>query len=338
MSAHPELQFGAELVESLKLDPSGTVFATMELPWKLAAPRLKFAPEHVIFVQSMERAHLDETSTNLPDFDTVVGIGGGSCMDFAKYLAWKRGSRLILIPSIVSVDACVTHLVAVREGGRVRNVGHAQAERLLVDFNLISAAPARLNRAGAADILSIHTASFDWKLGHERHGERYDQHIARRCAEAVGELERCADEIRAVSHKGIRTLVELFEAENDFCLELGNYRPEEGSEHFFAYNAEHVTGKHFIHGELVSLGMLLMSRVQKNRPEWLDSLLKRLGVLYRPHEIGLDMEELRRILASLRQYCEAERLPHTVINEIEFSPSVLDGLIEDLDRGSDLEI
>ena len=330
MSEHPELQFGTELVESLQLDPSGTVFATMELPWKLAAPRLMFAPEHVVFVRNMERAQLDEIAGTLPDSDTIVGIGGGSCMDFAKYLAWKRGSRLILIPSIVSVDACVTHLVAVREGGRVRNVGHAQAESLLVDFNLISSAPARLNRAGAADILSIHTASFDWMLGHKKHGEKYDEEIARRCGEVVAELERRAAEMCSVSHAGIQTLVELFEAENDLCLELGNYRPEEGSEHFFAYNAEHLTGKHFIHGELVSLGILLMSRLQKNRPEWLNALLDELGALFRPHDIGLEIEELRQILATLRGYCEAEKLPHTIINETEFSPSIVDELISDL--------
>jgi hypothetical protein len=42
------------------------------------------------------------------------------------------------------------------------------------------------------------------------------------------------------------------------------------------------------------------------------------------------MEELRRILASLRGYCEVEQLPHTIINEAELSPSVIDRLRENL--------
>jgi glycerol-1-phosphate dehydrogenase [NAD(P)+] len=326
MREHPELRFGADLIEGLDINPSTTVIATMELPWKLVAPRLRCRPDHIVFVQDMERSHLDETEGKLPDFGVVVGVGGGSCMDFAKYLAWKRGSRLILVPSIVSVDACVTHLVAVREDGRVRNIGHAQAESLLIDFTLISAAPARLNRAGAADILSIHTASFDWLLGHQKHAEKYDASIARRCSNVVNELEDCAAEIQAVSHTGIRRLVELFETENDLCLELGNYRPEEGSEHFFAYNTEHVTGKHFIHGELVSLGMLLMARLQKNKPDWLKVLLDTLGVLYQPSDIGLEMAELRHILMSLPDYCRAENLPHTIIDETDFSPTLVDAL------------
>ncbi|MBI5117262.1 iron-containing alcohol dehydrogenase [Candidatus Poribacteria bacterium] len=302
----------------------------MEQPWKLAQPRLRFAPAHVTFVDSMERTRLDEAEAKLPDFDVIVGIGGGSCMDFAKYLAWKRRSRLVLIPSIVSVDACVTHLVAVRDGGRVRNIGHARADSLLIDFDLISAAPSRLNRAGAADILSIHTASFDWLLGHKKNGEAYDARIAVECHEVVAALEKSAVDIRAVNGEGIRKLVELFEAENDLCVELGNFRPEEGSEHFFAYNTEHLTGKHFIHGELVALGILLMSRLQNNKPDWVSALLTELSVLYRPNEIGLDAGELQEILLTLSRYCRSEQLPHTIIDEADLSPSTVNALISDL--------
>lgn len=330
MREHPELKFGEHLLESLEFHPAKAVFATMDIPWKLAAPRLGFEPEHVVYVQSMERGELDRIEAPLPEFDVVVGIGGGSCIDCAKYFSWKRKSRLILIPSVASVDACVTKLVAVREGGIVCYVGDAQAEYLLVDYSLISAAPARLNRAGAADILSIHTGSFDWKLGHEKNGEGYNNDIARRCADAVEDLEKHAAEIRDVSHTGIRKLIELFETENDLCLEHGNYRPEEGSEHFFAYNAEHVTGKHFIHGELVCLGILLMARLQNNRPEWVKSLLDELGVLYRPADIGLEKDELRKILLTLADYCRKEALPHTIIHEIEPSTDTIEKLISDL--------
>jgi glycerol-1-phosphate dehydrogenase [NAD(P)+] len=330
MHSHPELQFGDRLLESLDLDIERTTIATMEFPWKLAAPRLKHPPRHVVRVESMEREYLDRIEEKLPSSNLIVGIGGGSCMDCAKYLSWKRHSRLILIPSIVSADACVTRLVAVREQGRVRNVGHAQAEAILIDFGLISAAPARLNRAGAADILSIHTASFDWKLGHEKDGERYSGSIAQRCADVVTELEKHAAEIRSVSSGGIRKLVELFEAENDLCLELGNYRPEEGSEHFFAYAAEHVTRKHFVHGELVSLGILLMAGLQENRPDWLKKLLDSLGVLHRLADVDLEMRELREILSALHKYCQEENLPRTIISEREMSSRVIEELLRDL--------
>ena len=330
MGTRTEALFGAELIESLDFDPGRTVFVTMELPWKLVTPRLRSLPLHVEYLRSMERTSLDQAADALPALDTVIGVGGGSALDFAKYLAWKRELRLILIPSIVSVDACVTPSIGVRDHGRVHYVGHVEPESLLVDFELIRAAPSRLNRAGAGDILSIHTGSFDWLLGHRKDGERYDREVARRCAELLRELERSAGEISQVTDKGIRTLVELFEAENHLCQSIGSSRPEEGSEHFFAYNAELRTGRQFIHGEIVSLGILLMSRLQENQPDWVMGLLGDLGVLYRPAEIGLQAEELRGALATLDEFCRQEGLPSTIIGEALGAPSAIDALIADL--------
>jgi glycerol dehydrogenase-like iron-containing ADH family enzyme len=277
MPTPTEAHFGTELIESLEFQPERTLFVTMELPWLLIAPRLRSRPPHLEFVRSMERTVLDAAAETLPPIDTVIGVGGGSALDFAKYLAWKRDLRLILIPSIVSVDACVTSSIGVRDQGRVHYVGQVKPERLLVDFGLIREAPPRLNRAGAGDILSIHTGSFDWLLGHKKDGERYDRQVAERSADLLEELERNAAEIVHVTDKGIRALVELFRAENDLCERFGNSRPEEGSEHFFAYNAELRTGKQFVHGEIVCLGILLMSRLQANRPDWVMALLEDLG-------------------------------------------------------------
>ena len=330
MPAPNHARFGTELIESLEFDPERTLFVTMRLPWVLITPRLRSRPRHVEFVGSMERTVLDQAAETLPPVDTVIGVGGGSALDFAKYLAWKRDLQLILIPSIVSVDACVTASVGVRDEGRVHYVGHVEPERLLVDFSLIREAPRRLNRAGAGDILSIHTGSFDWLLGHKREGERYDRQVARRSAELLEELERKAAEISRVTDTGIRTLVELFQAENDLCEEFGNSRPEEGSEHFFAYNAELRTGKQFIHGEIVCLGVLLMSRLQDNRPEWVMSLLEDLGVSYRPTEIGLEPGELRETLSTLDEFCRQERLPCTIMRETLDVPDAIEELISDL--------
>jgi glycerol-1-phosphate dehydrogenase [NAD(P)+] len=323
-------EYGTDLLESFECDPARTLFVTMELPWGLAVPRLGFRPEHVELVRSTERGALDAAAKAIPDVETVVGVGGGSCMDFAKYLAWRRGSGLVLIPSIVSVDACVTRSVAVREQGRVRYEGDVRADRLLVDFELVAAAPARLNRAGAGDILSIHTASFDWRLAHEKGGERYDAPTARRAARLVEELERNASEVRAVTPDGIRTLVELFRGENDLCEAFGNARPEEGSEHFFAYCAEHTTGKQFVHGEIVALGVVLMSRLQGNRPDEVREALDALGLLYGPDEIGLDRGELRTTLSTLAAYCRTEGLWPTIVDETSLSTDAIDALLSDI--------
>lgn len=181
-----------------------------------------------------------------------------------------------------------------------------------------------------ASAVPVAFGSFDWLLGHRKDGERYDRQVAQRCAELLRVLERNAAEIGRVSDKGIRALVELFEAENDLCESFGNSRPEEGSEHFFAYNAELRTGKQFIHGEIVCLGILLMARLQQNNPDWVQALLGELGVLHRPSEIGLGPGELRDSLSTLGEFCREEGLPYTIITEALDAPNAIDALIADL--------
>jgi len=49
-------------------------------------------------------------------------------------------------------------------------------------------------------------------------------------------------------------LMELHRIIGKYCDDYGHSRFEEGSEHFFAYTFEHVTGRTLMHGELVALG------------------------------------------------------------------------------------
>ena len=103
--------------------------------------------------------------------DVVVGIGGGSSVDTAKFLAWKRQCRMVLVPSIISVDAPLTDTIGVRVDKKVQYVGKIFPEELIIDYTLIGKAPKELNRAGACDIASIHTALHDWALARDHNGE-----------------------------------------------------------------------------------------------------------------------------------------------------------------------
>ena len=50
--------------------------------------------------------------------------------------------------------------------------------------------------------------------------------------------------------------MEAFEDISIICRRFGSSRPQEASDHTFAYNAEFQTGKHFLHGELGGVGRL----------------------------------------------------------------------------------
>ena len=311
----PNLGFGRGLLSDAGRDWGEYLLVTMPDPWKVAQPMVAHPPRHVCFVASMDRDVAERVEAGLPHVDTVVGLGGGMALDMAKYVAWRRGLRPVMVPSIASVDACVTNTIAVRDEGRVRYTGFVVPQVVLADFDLMQSAPPPLNRAGLGDILSIHTALWDWRAAADRGLVAYDEEVARQVAALVDQLADRAEQVRSVTEDALRWLIEAYATENGLCLQVGHSRPEEGSEHFFAYNVEHRTGEGYVHGELVCLGILLMARLQENDPVRVEEILRASGVRYQPGDLNLSRSEVEAALLTLREYVEGEKLPHSVINE-----------------------
>ncbi len=310
----PQLLFGRAILEKASRNWGRYLLLTMPEPWRVAQPMVGESPTNVCFVESMDREEVERVEAGLPPADTVVGLGGGMALDMAKYVAWRRGVDPVLVPSIASVDACVTNTIAVREEGKVRYIGFVVPQVVLADFWLMESAPPHLNRAGVGDILSIHTALWDWRAAAGQGLIRFDADVARRVAALEDGIEERAEGIHAVTEEALQWLVEAYAGENALCLRVGHSRPEEGSEHFFAYNVEHRTGRGFVHGELVCLGVLLMSRLQENQPERIKRILEATRVRFQPRDLGLSLAEVEAALLTLLAYVEAEGLPYSVIN------------------------
>ncbi len=326
----PEIprRYGHGLLGSLLPPDERWLVVTMPEPWALASRQFSRPPAALHMVTTMTEEAVEAQTRELPAVEGVLGIGGGSCMDFAKYVAWQRSLPLVLAPSIVSVDACLTDAVAVRREGRVHYMGEAYPREVVVDFDLVCAAPPELNRAGAGDILSIHTALCDWSLAHEHNGEPYDAGLAAESRALLDRLAEKSEEVRNATPEGVRTLTELFWAEVRLCQRAGSSRPEEGSEHFWAYNLEFLTRRSFLHGDLIALGILLMSGLQENDVAGAKERIEAVGLRHTPEALGLSREAVRESLLTARDYAVSDQLNFSILNVREITPQLADRLIE----------
>ena len=157
-------RFGAGAIDGIGRELGRFIVTTMDVPWQRAQPRIGAQPVAVLLVENREIETLERQIAAAPEGDTVLAIGGGQAIDLGKYLAWRRGLRLVSAPTILSVDAFVTPAAGIRRGHRVEYVGQTTPDPLVIDYDLIRTAPPELNIAGVGDLLSIHTACFDWEL------------------------------------------------------------------------------------------------------------------------------------------------------------------------------
>jgi glycerol-1-phosphate dehydrogenase [NAD(P)+] len=279
-------------------------------PWSGLAPHLG-DPLALIHAWDMDIGHLERMAESLrtghdPDLlgsATVVGIGGGTALDTAKFVSWRLGRPLVQIPSITSVDAGFTDAIGVRDRGRVRYIGEVVPELVVLDLELVRSAPAHLNRAGVGDILSCHTGLFDWRLASDAgHGPPWDERLAGLGITLLDELDAVADEVAAVSETGVRWIADAYRRIGAACSSAGHSRFEEGSEHFWAYAYEHRTGAHPVHGEIISFAVCALAHVQGNDCERARDIVVRSMARAHPGDLEISEADFRSCLGGLAEF------------------------------------
>jgi len=306
--------------ERLRELGANAIVCTMAEPWALVRDAVP-EPAHLIDAVSVELADLRAVAGTIPaGAGVVIGFGGGTAIDTAKYVAEATGLPLVQIPTIISVDAAFTAPYGYRDGSRVRYAGDLRPIEVICDPDLIRRAPAALNRAGVGDLVSCHTGMYDWRLAvaGARGDIPWNEDAAALGRRVLDEMEVAAPEIHAVSEAGIRWLAETHRDVGAGCVAYGA-RFEEGSEHFLAYTFEWLTNEHRVHGELISCCALAMSFVQGNDPDRVVELVRRSGVDARPSHLGISSELFSRMCVELPGYAAREELWPSVIETVEWT-------------------
>lgn len=328
-----DLRTGQDACKGLGKEVGKFCVMTMEVPWSVTKEKLGGTPEAVIFIDTMEERWLDEMCDKLPDCDAVVGVGGGMAIDAAKYVSWKKSWRLVSIPTILSVDAFTTPAAGIRRNHEVAYVGHASPDPLVIDFGVIRTAPVELNIAGIGDLLSMHTASFDWTYANSKGKSEFPYSIDQieKAQNILQMLYGVLGDIRDNTDKGLMAIVEGYIDLNTICLPAGHFRVEEGSEHYLFYELEERLKRPFVHGYIVGLGIYVMSQLQGNQFEFIKNVMDEVKLPYHPKILDIKREDLLMSILNVRKYVESRpKLWYTVINDSSVTRDWAENAIKEL--------
>ena len=123
----------------------------------------------------------------------------------------------------------------------------------------------------------------------------------------------CAEAAGRGDHDGLKTLYDCLAMEVQLCNQVGHSRPEEGSEHYFAYAVENEMGHGLPHGDLVGPAILLIAKLQGQDTSRLEKALKACNVPLN----NLPQDMIDRTLKTLPAYSIKHNLSFGIAHTLE---------------------
>lgn len=312
------------------------LIVTMPDLWEMFRHEFEGADYRLYLTDSIEQADLDRDAVALTGIRAVIGLGGGQALDVAKWFAWRRNLPLFQAPTALSVNAVYSHRSGVRDGGKVIYRGYAVPECVFIDYDVLRAAPRHLNWSGIGDILCFRTGVLDWQYARDNGKAEakwpYDQDLADQSLSKVQSIIDNIDGIRAMTDAGIDALVDGLKWGTSFQGSGWCPRHIEGTDHFLFYTLEKQTGKKFLHGQPVGLGIVVGSMLHEQGADEMLDTIAGIGLDVRPPAMGLNWDQAIEGLTGMRAYVNTLPLWHSMAHDVTITPGFIADLKQRLDR------
>lgn len=260
---------------------------------------------------------LNYLSENVPSLvEAVYVVGTDLQVDIGKIIAHQRGLPLIVVPTALDSDQMLEPHVELLDDGIITTLYTNPAERLVIDWEIIQAAPLHRRAGMVADMIAVVTGLLDWRHATKQRQtpphQTFVPWAAGVAASLAAETIKRASEIGRGQVEALRTLLDLTSVSVQLASQLGHARQQEGTEHYLAFALEKL-GVHVAHAEALGPGILLTSALHSQDPSSLRDALQKAG-------IRLDQvraADIQLALQDLPTFARANDLPYSIAYEID---------------------
>lgn len=264
------------------------------------------------------------------DIQTVIGFGGGTVLDLAKFAAFVSKTKLISLPTTLSNDSLASPVAVLGTEGKARKSFNCTIpDAIIVDVNVIMSAPDRQLLAGIGDTISKYTALNDWKIAHGK-GKAYVDDFAYMISKMAFNSICYNDQKELKSKDFIKRLTQAL-VMGGLAMEIaGSSRPSSGSEHLFCHALEENFSEdvNVPHGIAVAMGSYAACIFQNRNIGKITKVIKDYKIPVRPS----DWKITREIFIGAWQQASATRIDrYTILNETDLSDERLGKIYDEME-------
>ncbi len=264
------------------------------------------------------------------DIQIVIGFGGGTVLDLAKFAAFVSKAKLISLPTTLSNDSLASPVSVLGTEGKARKTFKCTIpDAILVDANIIMSAPERQLLSGIGDTVSKYTALNDWKIAHVKGADHVDDFaymISKMAFNSIAYNDQ--KELKSVDF--IKRLTQAL-VMGGLAMEIaGTSRPSSGSEHHFCHALEenYADKVSVPHGIAVAMGSYGACKFQERNIAKITRIIKEYNIPVVPSDWKITEE----IFIGAWQGASASRADrYTILNETDLSTERLSKLYYEME-------
>ncbi len=265
------------------------------------------------------------------DINLVIGFGGGTVLDLAKFAAFVSKTTLVSLPTTLSNDSLASPVAVLGTEGLARKTFKCTIpDAILVDADVIMSAPERQLLSGIGDTISKYTALNDWKIAYMAGAEYVDDFAYMISKMAFNSI--CYNDMKELKSKDfIKRLTQAL-VMGGLAMEIaGSSRPSSGSEHLFCHALEENFSEYVNvpHGIAVAMGSYGACIFQQRNIGKITKILHDYNIPVKPSEWKITKE----IFTKAWQQASATRADrYTILNEIDLSDEMLGNLYDEMEK------